>query len=108
MLLSHLPGLPLVAGVAMDVGAMSTVMLQLPLTSVLLPTPLLGSDGLTVMPLVIVAVAVAYIASLQLTASPQPEEHTAPTAGGALPPGYPGRLNVAAGGQAVTARTRSW
>jgi H+/Cl- antiporter ClcA len=85
MLLSHLPGLPLVAGVAMGIGAMSAAMLQLPLTSVLLATLLLGSDGLAVMPLAIVAVAVAYIASLQLTASPKPEVHATPTARRALP-----------------------
>jgi hypothetical protein len=44
--LSHLPGLPLVDGVAMRIGAMSVVMLRLPLTSVLLATLLLASDGL--------------------------------------------------------------
>ncbi|MGH3170013.1 MAG: hypothetical protein ACRDN0_29540 [Trebonia sp.] len=52
---------------------MSAVMLQLPLTSVLLATLLLGSDGLAAMPLAIVAVAVAYIASALLTPSPHPE-----------------------------------
>jgi H+/Cl- antiporter ClcA len=35
--LSHLPGLPLVPAVAMGIGAMSVVMLSLPLTSVLSP-----------------------------------------------------------------------
>jgi len=71
--LSHLPGLPLVYGVAMGIGAMTVVMLRLPLTSVLLATLLLSSDGLQVMPLVIVAVAVAYVASARLTPSPQAE-----------------------------------
>jgi H+/Cl- antiporter ClcA len=70
MALSHLPGLPLVAGVAMGIGAMSVVMLRLPLTSVLLATLLLATDGLAVMPLVIVAVAVAYVASARLTPAP--------------------------------------
>ncbi len=37
----------------------------------LLATLLLGSDGLASMPLVIVAVAVAYVASARLTASPR-------------------------------------
>jgi H+/Cl- antiporter ClcA len=68
--LSHLPGLPTVPGVAMGIGAMSVVMLRLPLTSVLLATLLLASDGLAVMPLVIVAVAVAYVASARLTPAP--------------------------------------
>jgi H+/Cl- antiporter ClcA len=68
--LSHLPGLPLIDGVAMGIGAMSVVMLRLPLTSVLLATLLLASDGLAVMPLVIVAVVVAYVASARLTPTP--------------------------------------
>jgi H+/Cl- antiporter ClcA len=69
--LSHLPGLPLIYGVAMGIGAMTVVMLRLPLTSVLLATVLLSSDGLQVTPLVIVAVVVAYVASARLTPSPQ-------------------------------------
>jgi H+/Cl- antiporter ClcA len=68
--LSHLPGLPLIDGVAMGIGAMTVVMLRLPLTSVLLATLLLSSDGQKVMPLAIVAVAVAYVASARLTPSP--------------------------------------
>ncbi len=65
--MSHLPGLPLAAGVAMGIGAMSAVMLQLPLTAVLLAILLLGSDGLAVSPLVIVAVVVSYVISVRLT-----------------------------------------
>jgi hypothetical protein len=64
--LSHLPGLPLVPAVAMGLGAMSVVMLTLPLTSVLLATLLLFSDGLAVTPLVIVAVVVAYVISARI------------------------------------------
>ena len=82
--LSHLPGLPLVAGVAMGVGAMSAVMLRLPLTSVLLASLLLGPDAVAVMPLVIVAVVVAYVISARLTPSPAPV--TAPAAPAAAPP----------------------
>jgi H+/Cl- antiporter ClcA len=70
--LSHLPGLPMVPGAAMGIGAMSVVMLRLPLTSVLLATLLLATDGLAVMPLVIVAVAVAYVASARFTPEPAP------------------------------------
>lgn len=76
--LSHLPGLPMVAGVAMGIGAMAVTMLRLPLTSVLLTVLFLQSDGVTLMPLVIVAVVVAYVASVRLTppaatAAPSPE-----------------------------------
>jgi H+/Cl- antiporter ClcA len=68
--LSHLPGLPLVYGVAMGIGAMTVVMLRLPLTSVLLATLLLASDSLEVIPLVIVAVVVAYVLSARLAPTP--------------------------------------
>jgi H+/Cl- antiporter ClcA len=71
MALSQLPGLTLVPGIAMGMGAMSVVLLRLPMTSVLLATLLLASDGLAVMPLVIVAVAVAYVASARLAPPPR-------------------------------------
>jgi H+/Cl- antiporter ClcA len=64
--LSHLPGLPLVPAVAMGIGAMSVSMLRLPITSVMLATLLLLSAGLAVMPLVIVAVVVSFVASSRL------------------------------------------
>jgi len=75
--LSHLPGLPLVAGVAMGLGAMSVVMLKLPLTSVLLPSILLASDALAVMPLVIVAVIVAHVAAAHVGPRPAAAEPAA-------------------------------
>jgi len=80
--MSHLPGLPLVPGVAMGIGAMCVVMLRLPLTSVLLATLLLLSDGPAVMPLVIVAVAVAYAASARLTPAPAETPAAVPPAEG--------------------------
>ena len=61
------PVLPLVPAVAMGLGAMSVVMLTLPLTSVLLATVLLFSDGLAVTPLVIVAVVVAYVVAARIS-----------------------------------------
>jgi hypothetical protein len=67
MAASHLPGLELVPAVAMGIGAMCTVMLTLPLTATLLATLLLGADGLAAMPLVIVAVVVAYVVTARLT-----------------------------------------
>ena len=84
MAMSHLPGLPLVPALAMGIGAMSVVMLKLPLTSVLLASLLLGSDALPVMPLAIIAVAVAYVVSARLTPLPaaQTQPETAPPPGG--------------------------
>ncbi len=83
--LSHLPGLDPVAGAAMGMGAMVVVMLGLPLSAVLLATLLLGSDGLDVTPLVIIAVAIAYVGTEKLApspaapAAPEPAQATAPT-----------------------------
>jgi chloride channel protein, CIC family len=59
--MSHLPGLPLVAAVGMGLGAMTAAAMKLPLTAVLLASLLLLSDAAKVMPLVIVAVVVAYV-----------------------------------------------
>ncbi len=74
--LSHAPGLPMIAGAGMGIGAMTVTMLRLPLTSVLLVSVLFEADALALMPLVIVAVVVAYVASARLvprnTASPRP------------------------------------
>jgi H+/Cl- antiporter ClcA len=69
---SHLPGLELIPAVGMGIGAMCTVMLNLPLTATLLATTLLGNDGLQVMPLVIVAIVVAYVVTARLTPLPVP------------------------------------
>ncbi|HEY7857774.1 MAG TPA: chloride channel protein [Candidatus Nanopelagicales bacterium] len=63
---SHLPGMAVVAGVGIGIGAMCVSMLKLPFTSVLLATVLLSSDGYAVMPLVIVAVVVAHVATAWL------------------------------------------
>jgi H+/Cl- antiporter ClcA len=76
---SGLPGMELVPAVAMGIGAMSAVMLRLPLTSVLLATLLLAADGLAVMPLVIVAVVIAFVVSAHL-APRAPASEAAPAA----------------------------
>ncbi len=84
--LSHLPGLPEVPGVAMGISALMTVMLGLPLTAVLVTTLVLGSAGINVMPLVIVAVVVSYVGRAHF--SPRPRSATdaaAATAGGSKP-----------------------
>lgn len=78
MALSHLPGLPMVAGVAMGIGAMAVAMLGLPMTSVLLPALLFPSDALALTPLVIVAVVVSYV----IIARVGPAATADPAAGG--------------------------
>jgi H+/Cl- antiporter ClcA len=81
-LLSHLPGLPLVPAVGMGMGAMLVGMLRLPLTSVLLASLLLFSDGVANMPVVILAVVTAYVAVTRLDppAAPEPSAAAAPAA----------------------------
>jgi len=76
--MSHLPGLTMVAGTAMGIGALCAVMLQLPVTAVLLATLLFFADGLAVMPLVIVAVVVAYVSSSWLSPEPLAKDQPAP------------------------------
>ncbi|HEV2370818.1 MAG TPA: hypothetical protein VGS19_01500 [Streptosporangiaceae bacterium] len=68
--MSHLPGLPLVAGVAMGIGVMTAVVTKLPLTSVLLASLLVLPDAAKVMPLVIVAVVVAYVTGAHIGPRP--------------------------------------
>ena len=82
--LSHLPGLPMVAGAAIGMGAMTAGMLQLPMTAVLITTLFLGTDGIKVIPLVIVAVVVSFVLSKWLAGPPaepnvpEPEEAAVP------------------------------
>jgi H+/Cl- antiporter ClcA len=84
--MSHLPGLPMVPAIAMGMGAMLVVMLGLPLTSVMLATLLVLSDGPAAMPLVIVAVVVAYVISARLIPKEAPAPAAAAPAPGEGPP----------------------
>ena len=76
--LSHLPGLSMIAGVAMGIAAMTVAMLGLPLTSVLITSLFLQADAVNLMPLVIVAVVVSYVASARLVAATAPAGAPAP------------------------------
>jgi len=58
---SELPGMSLAPAIGMGIGAMCASMLRLPLTSTLLATLLLGTDGVSVTPQVVVAVVVAFV-----------------------------------------------
>jgi len=66
VLLSHIFGLTLVAGVAIGIGAMTASMLRLPLTAVLLTTIFLGSDGVKLMPITILAAVIAYVGTQRI------------------------------------------
>lgn len=70
--LSHVGGLPMIAGTAMGVGAMVAGALKMPFTAVLLPSLLFLSDAVTLMPIVIVAVVVSYVIAVWIKPSPTP------------------------------------
>src|SRR4051795_12311109 len=70
---SGLPGMDLAGAIGMGIGAMCTAMLRLPLTSTLLATLLLGADGLSTTPEVVIAVAVAFVVTMLLP-DPRPAE----------------------------------
>ena len=100
--LSGLPGMDLAPAIGMGIGAMCCALLRLPLTSVLLATLLMGADGLTITPQVVVAVVVSFVVTTVLPtpgpAQPAPPatpaqqgEPAGPVAGsGAAPDGAPG------------------
>ena len=86
MALSHLPGLPMIDGVGLGIGAMTVVMLGgMPLTAVLLTVLFLQSDAIDLISVVIVAVVVAWVASARLARwlpLPPPAPGSAPTPAG--------------------------
>ncbi|MEV0802704.1 chloride channel protein [Kribbella sp. NPDC050281] len=69
-----LPGMSLAPAIGMGIGAMCAAMLRLPLTSTLLATLLLGTDGVLVTPQVVVAVVVAFVLTNVL---PNPDQQPA-------------------------------
>lgn len=79
LIAAHLPGYDQTQAIAALTGAMCVSVLRLPLSSVMIALLLTSSAGLAVAPLVIVAVVVAYLASLALTA--YVESRVAPAAG---------------------------
>lgn len=82
--LSGLPGMELAAAIGTGIGAMCCAMLRLPLTSVLLATLLMGTDGLTVIPQVAIAVVVSFVVTTVLPA-PTGAQAAEPAAGAQSP-----------------------
>ena len=68
LMASHLPGYAETQAVAALMGAACVSVLRLPLASVMIATLLSAKAGLAVAPLIVVAVAVAYLTSEALTA----------------------------------------
>lgn len=75
--LSHVGGLPMIAGAAMGVGAMIAGALKMPMTAVLLPSLLFLSDAVHLMPVVIVAVVVSYVVAVRIAPPPPAAEPSA-------------------------------
>jgi H+/Cl- antiporter ClcA len=71
--MADLPGMSLAPAIGMGIAAMCTAMLRLPMTSALLAIVLLGADGVSVTPQVIVAVAVAFVVT-NVFPDPGPKE----------------------------------
>lgn len=82
--LSHVGGMPTIAGAAMGVGAMIAAALKMPMTAVLLPSLLFLSDAVSLMPVVIVAVVVAYVVAVWIKPSTPPADAPAQVPGPAL------------------------
>ena len=83
--LSHLGGLPMIAGVAMGVGAMVAGALKMPMTAVLLPSLLFLSDAVELMPVVIVAVVVSYVVAIWIQPTPAADAPAASPASSSAP-----------------------
>ena len=75
----------MVAGAAIAVGAMTAGMLQLPMTAVLVTALFFGTDGIKVMPVVIVAVVVSFVLTKWLAGPPAAPQVPEPTQA-AVPP----------------------
>ena len=72
---SHLPGLDLIPAVAMGIGAMCTVMLTLPLTATHAGhAAARAPTACRSMPVVIVAVVVAYVVTARITPPPADDQ----------------------------------
>ncbi len=80
LLAAHLPGYAETQAVAALTGAACVAVLRLPLASVMIATLLCAKAGLTVAPLIVVAVAVAYLTSETLTAFVDARVGNVPTA----------------------------
>ena len=65
---AHLPGMPASLGIAVGMGAMIAAVLKLPLSAIIISVALTFTAGAALVPLVIVGVVVAYLATLALEA----------------------------------------
>jgi hypothetical protein len=67
LMASHLPGFPMAAAVAVGIGAGTVAILRLPLSAIVVAALLTSKAGSGVDPLTIIAVVVAYLATVWLS-----------------------------------------
>ena len=65
---AHLPGMPSTLGIAVGMAAMIAAVLKLPLSAIVIAVVLTVTGGTALVPLIIVGVVVAYLATLGLEA----------------------------------------
>ncbi|MGO9873487.1 MAG: chloride channel protein [Acidimicrobiia bacterium] len=93
---SHLPGMPPTAAIAVGIGAMFVAFLKLPLSAIVIASVLTAGSGPAAVPLVIVGVVVAYLATLALEGRSQTadaDHHgatTTPSGAATIPDPAPG------------------
>ncbi|MEP7192291.1 MAG: chloride channel protein [Actinomycetota bacterium] len=66
VLVGPLPGLGVTAGIAIGMTAATTAVLRLPVTSIVLVVLLLGTEGITQLPIILLAAAVALVSAVAL------------------------------------------
>jgi H+/Cl- antiporter ClcA len=90
MMASHLPGFELTPGVAVGMAASVAAVLRLPLAAVVVATLLTSNAGLGASPLIIVAVVVAYVTTMIISAPRTTSQPAADTPRPAPPPAVAG------------------
>jgi H+/Cl- antiporter ClcA len=85
IMVSHLPGFPITAAVAVGIGAGTVAILRLPLSAIVIASLLTSKAGPGAEPLTIIGVAVSYLVTLRLSAPRAAESASVPAAQGASP-----------------------
>ena len=82
---SHLPGFPITVAVAVGIGTGIVSILRLPLSAIVIASLLTSKSGPGAEPLVIVGVAISYLATLKLSALQTAKSSTTPASSGSEP-----------------------
>jgi len=77
VLVGPLPGLGTTAGIAIGMTAATTAVLRLPVTSIILVVLLLGTEGSSQLPIILIAAAIAMVSAVALDGVGRPSVHGA-------------------------------